>query len=89
MASAVSMAPFSHATGTEGLSVTMPDGSNVRQRVSQVIVRLQRRLLEKHEDDTKSFFHLVSVSHLERIIRACLCYLLLYKNSITIIPTLL
>jgi hypothetical protein len=48
-------------TGAEGIEVTMPDGSNVRQHVAKVMIDLQNKLLESHEDDTRSFFLLISV----------------------------
>lgn len=60
--SKVDLDPFMHTTGVDKFSITMPDGSNVRQTVARVTMQLQEKLLESHEDDTKSFFLLVSVS---------------------------
>lgn len=61
MESAVDIKAIKYMTGAEGIEVTMPDGSNVRQHVAKVMIQLQNKLLESHEDDTRSFFLLISV----------------------------
>jgi len=61
--SAVDLKAVRYTTGIDGIEVTMPDGSNVRQHVAKVMIQLQTKLLESHEDDTRSFFLLISVSH--------------------------
>lgn len=39
----------------------MPDGSNVRQYLANVMVKLQARILRDSEDDIKSLFVLIEV----------------------------
>lgn len=43
------------------LSVTMPDGSNIRKTIAVLMHKLQKRLLEHAEDDIKSFTNLISI----------------------------
>ncbi|XP_065338507.1 proteasome activator complex subunit 4A-like isoform X2 [Cloeon dipterum] len=62
--SAVDLKAFTYTTGCDGVEITMPDGSNVRQQVAKVMVQLQSKLLESHEDDTRSFFLLISIYEL-------------------------
>jgi hypothetical protein len=82
--SAVDLKAIPYMTGAEGIEVTMPDGSNVRQHVAKVMIELQNKLLESHEDDTRSFFLLISVGkklsfiflfHLKKLNRftSCCC----------------
>lgn len=44
------------------LTITMPDGSNVRKTVADVMHKLQKKLLKCAEDDIKSFITLICVS---------------------------
>ncbi|XP_059471936.1 proteasome activator complex subunit 4-like [Neocloeon triangulifer] len=64
MDSAVDLRTIKYMTGVEGMEVTMPDGSNVRQEVARVMIQLQKKLLRAHEDDTRSFFLLISIYEL-------------------------
>lgn len=41
--------------------VTMPDGSNVRHYLAEIMSQVQRTMLENAEDNTKSFFVLIRV----------------------------
>lgn len=41
--------------------VTMPDGSNVRHYLAEVMSQVQRTMLENAEDNTKSFFVLIRI----------------------------
>ncbi|KYQ53699.1 Proteasome activator complex subunit 4 [Trachymyrmex zeteki] len=41
--------------------VTMPDGSNVRHYLVEVMSQIQRTMLENAEDNTKSFFGLIRI----------------------------
>lgn len=41
--------------------VTMPDGSNVRHYLVEIMSQVQRAMLENAEDNTKSFFGLIRV----------------------------
>lgn len=43
------------------LSVTMPDGSNVRKTVADVIHKVQKKILEIDESDTKSIYSIIHV----------------------------
>lgn len=52
---------FEMVIGTQQ-TVTMPDGQNVRQVLIDVMHRLQRKILQIAEDDTKSLFNLIAVS---------------------------
>lgn len=52
---------FDLCLGFEGVQISMPDGSNVRKRVVEVMLRLQDKLLEKSEDDIKSLKALIFV----------------------------
>lgn len=51
---------FEMIIGTE-LTIDMPDGSNVRQTLADLMARLQCKLLACKEDDTKSFFNLIGI----------------------------
>lgn len=42
--------------------ITMPDGSNVRKCIVDVLHRLQMKLLRDDEGDTKSFRSIINVS---------------------------
>lgn len=52
---------FDLCLGFEDVQISMPDGSNVRQRIVEVMLRLQDKLLEKSEDDIKSLKALILV----------------------------
>ncbi|KAL6256285.1 hypothetical protein P5V15_012401 [Pogonomyrmex californicus] len=41
--------------------ITMPDGSNVRHYLAGIMSQVQRAMLEKAEDNTKSFFELIRI----------------------------
>lgn len=43
--------------------INMPDGSNVRKSIVQTLMRLQNKILESSEGDTKSLFLLITVSY--------------------------
>lgn len=44
----------------------MPDGSNVRQILVALMHKLQRKILDSAEDDTKSLFAVIAVSLIEK-----------------------
>lgn len=50
-------------TSTCGIKryVTMPDGSNVRHYLVEIMSQVQQAMLENAEDNTKSFFALIRV----------------------------
>lgn len=59
--------------------VTMPDGSNVRYYLAEIMSKVQRTMLENAEDNTKSFFVLIRVRMYMYI---CKCmHIHIYKSS--------
>lgn len=52
---------FDLKLGFEDVQISMPDGSNIRQRIVEVMIELQDKLLERSEDDIKSFKALLQV----------------------------
>lgn len=52
--------PFTPTLGIKG-EIIMPDGSNVRRYMAQILSNLQYVLLKNAEDDTKSLFVLIQV----------------------------
>lgn len=59
--SAVTNYQFDLYLGFEDVQITMPDGSNIRKRIVEVMLELQDKLLEKSEDDIKSLKALTTV----------------------------
>ncbi|KAL7039640.1 hypothetical protein ACKWTF_000055 [Chironomus riparius] len=53
--------PFKLALGYENLCVKMPDQSNVRKTIVNMLEKLQAKLLKDSEDDIKSFRQLISI----------------------------
>lgn len=53
--------PFVLTLGLDGLEIKMPDGSNVRMTIINVMHKLQAKILEKSEDDIKSLKQLLAV----------------------------
>lgn len=51
---------FEMIIGTN-LTITMPDGSNIRKVLADLMHKLQKKLLREAEDDTKSFFNLIGI----------------------------
>lgn len=54
------MTPNRITLGVKG-EVKMPDGSNIRLVLAQTMNRLQKKILECAEDDTKSLFAVIQV----------------------------
>lgn len=51
---------FEMIIGT-ALTISLPDGGNVRKALAELAGRLQKKLLSCAEDDTKSFFNLIGI----------------------------
>ena len=59
--SALRMTPNAITLGVKG-EIKMPDGSNIRLVLAQTMDRLQKKILECAEDDTKSLFVVIQVN---------------------------
>lgn len=57
----VELKPFNLVLGYENLCVKMPDKSNIRKAIVDVLEKLQTKLLQDSEDDIKSFRQLISI----------------------------
>lgn len=61
MESVITDYEFDLSLGFEDVQISMPDGSNIRKTIAEVMLRLQDKLLEKSEDDIKSLKALLQV----------------------------
>lgn len=59
--SVVKCSPYKLSLGFENLVINMPDGRNVRLAITDVLDRLQKKILEQSPDDVKSLKQLIAV----------------------------